>query len=392
MKRVVTLLLSATLLFASGKYLSPLPLPTLHFISLDPYPCDASCLQEHWQNEEYFSFLANLTPQTQEEFRDQYAMLASKLPLPRLFTAPTIKIVLIARNYLRPVVTRSTKALLAYLMEKEADFSLTTRYLDSSTPYEEAIEPGAVNVVFATFNDKEALASLDGTATTVFVPTLNKIFVQNPALWYGGIDYLAQLKALHTYYDGPTALFYLQDSALSQTLTDYYQELAPGTKLFALKHSDKNAARYLRKNYALNRVATLFNTPPIKTAMIVSQMAYYQLAPKYKLSTQINFSHKLFALLQPKTRAGFIFANAIVHIPPTLAADAALIDEDIAFDWLGYALFVGIDNILAARGDDKCATENFVDHQIEYDNVLFASDAYGLHPVDYTSFRKSSMK
>ena len=386
MRKVVALLLSTTLLVASGKYLSPLPLPTLHFISLDPYPCDTSCLQEHWQHEEYFSFLANLTPQTQKEFHDQYVMLANKFPLPPLFAAPTIKIVLIARNYLRPIVTHSTKILLSSLIEKKINFSLTTHYLDSSTPYEDAIEPDAVNVIFATFQDKETLTVLDGTATTIFIPTLNKTFVQNPTLYYGGIDYLSQLKALHTYYDGPTALFYLQDSPLSQTLTHYYQELAPGTKLFALQQSDKNAARYLKNNYALNHVATLFNTPPIKTAMIVAQLTYYQLFPKYKLSTQINFSQELFTLLQPKSRANFIFANAVVHIPPFLAADTALVDENIEFDWLGYALFVGIDNILASKGVPKESQERFVDHQIQYETKLFSSDYYGIHPLAYESF------
>ncbi len=388
MKKLLLIFLSALTLFAGARYLSSLPLPTLKVLSLDIYPCDEDCLREHWARGEYFSFLAHLTPDTAKEFQSEYTTLAAKLPLPKLFAPPKVTIVLIAKEYLRPIVTKSTKTLLAYLMEQEYDFTLKTRYIDRESDYRVGMEPGAINVIFATFNDKESLASLEPLGT-VYIPTINKRFLAeaNDMVYFGGIDYYSQLQALHDRFGGRTALFYLEDSPLSQLLTSYYRQLEPQAILYGLKRSDKNAAHYLRKNYSLRHLAALFNTPLVKTAMIVSQMNYYDITPKTKLSTQINLNPKLFALLQPKARKGFIFANAITHIPSSIEANAALLNVENSYDWLGYALFVGIDNIVASRGMRKVSTESFVDNQIRYDTQLLGMDAYGLRPIEgYESF------
>ena len=388
MKKLLLIFLSALTLFAGARYLSSLPLPTLKVLSLDIYPCDEDCLREHWARGEYFSFLAHLTPDKAKEFQNEYTTLAAKLPMPKLFAPPKVTIVLIAKEYLRPIVTKSTKTLLAYLMEQEFDFTLKTRYIDRESDYRVGMEPGAINVIFATFNDKESLASLEPLGT-VYIPTINKHFLTqaHDMLYFGGIDYYAQLQALHDRFGGDTALFYLEDSPLSQLLTSYYQQLEPQAILYGLKKSDKNAAHYIRKNYSLRQRATLFNTPLVKTAMIVSQMNYYNITPKAKLSTQINLSPKLFALLQPKARKGFIFANALTHIPDSIEANAALLDVENSYDWLGYALFVGIDNIVASRGMRKVSSESFVDNQIRYDTQLLGMDAYGLRPIEgYESF------
>ncbi|GEM_PF-3090299 len=388
MKKLLLVCLAVATLFAGARHLSPLPLPTLKVLSLDIYPCDEECLREHWKRGEYFSFLAHLTPDRAKEFQSEYTTLAAKLPLPKLFAPPKVTIVLIAKEYLRPIVTKSTKTLLAYLMEQEFDFTLKTRYIDRESDYRVGMEPGAINVIFATFNDKESLASLEPLGT-VYIPTINKRFLTqaHDMLYFGGIDYYAQLQALHDRFGGDTALFYLEDSPLSQLLTSYYQQLEPQAILYGLKKSDKNAAHYIRKNYSLRQRATLFNTPLVKTAMIVSQMNYYNITPKAKLSTQINLSPKLFALLQPKARKGFIFANALTHIPASIEANAALLDVENSYDWLGYALFVGIDNIVASRGMRKVSSESFVDNQIRYDTQLLGMDAYGLRPIEgYESF------
>ncbi len=384
MRRVLLLLTALALtLFGGARYISPLALPKLKVLSLDIYPCDNACLREYWENGEYFSFLAHLTPKNAPEFKNEYATLAAKLPLPQLFAPPKVTIVLIAKKYLRPIVTKSTKTLLAYLIERNIDFTLKTRYVDPQSDYDTAIEQGAINIVFATFQDKDRLASLQPLAT-VYIPTINKRFIPqaSSSIYFGGIDYFAQLRTLHDFYSGKTALFYLEDSPLSQLLTGYYQEIEPQSRLFGLKKSDKNVAKYLRKNYALNHIATLFNTPLIKTAMIASQMNYYNLAPKAKLSTQINLSPKLFALLQPKAREGFVFANAVVHLPLEVAANASLMEIQSDFDWLGYALFVGVDNILASRGMQKSVAENFIDNQIRYDTQLLRMHRYGLRPLE----------
>ena len=388
MKKLFLLFLTPLILFAQARYLSSLQLPTLKVLSLDIYSCDEDCLREYWKRGEYFSFLAHLTPDRAKEFQNEYTTLAAKLPLPKLFAPPKVTIVLIAKEYLRPIVTKSTKTLLAYLMEQEYDFTLKTRYIDRESDYREEMEPGAINVIFATFNDKENLASLEPIGT-VYIPTINKRFLTeaNDMVYFGGVDYFTQLQILHEHFGDSTVLFYLEDSPLSQLLTSYYQQLEPQAILYGLKKNDKNAARYLRKNYSLHHRTILFNTPLVKTAMIVSQMNYYNIIPKTKLSTQINLNPKLFALLQPKARKGFIFANAITHIPSSIEANAALLNVENSYDWLGYALFVGIDNIVASRGIRKVASESFVDNQIRYDTQLLGMEAYGLRPIEgYESF------
>ncbi|BCD68322.1 hypothetical protein [Nitratiruptor sp. YY09-18] len=392
MKKLIVLLLSTLFLFASARYISPLPLPQTQFMNLDTYECNDYCLRRFLQNEQYFSFLAHLDPQKAKDFHVEYNRLAQLLHLTPLEVGKAVKITLIVHENLKRVATKSMKALLSYLLAQDVKFESTTKLIPNGAPLSQYIEPDSFNIIIATIYDKDDMANMP-SMQSIYIPTLNKnsLGVQSYAQ-FGGIDYFKQLRALKSFMNQNVAIFYLQDSPLSQELTNYFVANSSGkrVKTYALKKDDKNAARYIKDNGYLKNASILFNTPLVKTAMIVSQMNYYNIESNSKFSTQINLNEKFFDLLHPKLRNGFFFANAIGPLPQKVDGFAQLIGENIDFNWIEYSTICGSDAILAQHGLQRLFHEPLVNGQLEYDTHILQATRYNL--FDFQKPQESSQE
>ena len=385
MKRLFLLLLSASLLLASGKYLSSIALPKIKFIDLSTYECDDSCLQNYLQNEQYFSFLARLDPQKAKEFAPQYARLAKLFRLEPLVPPTSLTIDLVAHQRLRSLTTKLSKALLAYLLAQDADFELHTIIVPDDQSLSSAISPRHFSIVVATIHDRDDIASFPPSGT-IFIPTLHRSIVPNAGsnILFGGIDYNAQLASLAPFMGESVAIFYLVDSPLSQAITDAFVQSNSSRviRTYGLHIADKSAARFIRGNGFLRHASVLFNTPFIKPAMIASQLNYYNIQPPSKFSTQINLNEKFFAMLQPDVRRNFYFASIIDPLPARLDGFAALVGERLDFDWVGFATISGID---AGMGDTNGLTRilepSFEDGQLRYHHHILRASPFNLQEI-----------
>ena len=380
---IITLICSITLL-ASGKYLSPLPLPTLTIINLDTYKCDSYCLEEFLQNEQYFSFLAHLNGENIEKFKPQYQNLLSLFHLKPLLPTQEIKIELYCHKKTRTICNHVAKAATSYYLSRQATFSIETKIVDNNISFDTiSYNPEALNILIATYNDSSSLTNLPKNCR-FFIPTLHVSTTQGGNnLYFGGIDYQKQIKELIQLSSGKLAIFYLKNSTLSQYLTQIAQEESDiPTKLYPVDKAYSNLRNYLKNNYELNASSILLNTPPIKTSLILSQLPLYAIDPKMKLSTQINFTPKLFSLIQPNNRKKLYIAHIQPSPTKTIEAYAALLEEDLFYYWINYATIAGLDSFFAImQNAPKKLPEEFVGNQLQYNTQISKTTAFSFESV-----------
>ena len=380
---IVTLFLSVSLL-ASGRFLSPLPLPTLTIINLDTYECDSSCLEKFLQNEQYFSFLAHLNSQNIEQFKSQYQHLLTLFHLKSLLPTQEMIIGLYCHQKTSSICNHLAKAITSYYLSRQADFTIQTTIIDNNTTFSSLIyDPQMLNIIIATYNDSQDLPNLEPN-TRFFIPTLHASLVQQKKnLYFAGVDYRAQIAHLLQLNNNPLAIFYLKKSPFSSYLTQLAQESCDKPiKLYSVDSAYGNLKHYLKNNSDLNSSALLLNTPPIKTSLILSQLPLYGIEPPIKLSTQINFTAKLFSLIQPDNRKELYIAHIMPSYPKEIDAYTSLLEENLFYNWINYATLVGIDSFFAAmQNAAKKFKEEFIGNQIQYEIQIYKTTPYGFEAV-----------
>ena len=363
----ITLVLFSLLLFAQPQHLSPLPLPKTTFIDLSVYKCNEECLEDLLQKGEVFTFLAKLGNENVKKFSSVYTKFAMLFSMSAPHSFENIHIHIVSKKYLNSINTQIVQSTLAYLGLQNLNFTITLQELENNESIQDALNPDAFNIVVATFSDINAIDQLDSNAT-IFIPTINKKFTHTTKsnIFFGGIDYEAQIEKLLRLKEGQVAIFYLKNSPLSQTLTDFAARYVGDARLYPIDTSVQNL-KILKDNQEINESTILLNTPIVNTSLILSQMTYYDLAPFMKLSTQINYSPDIFRLTQPQDRKNLYMANSITHIPPVLNANDQLFAIQSYYNWISYAVQIGLDNFIASKfGKKRLFGESFLDNQIEY--------------------------
>ncbi|BAF69800.1 hypothetical protein [Nitratiruptor sp. SB155-2] len=381
MKKLIALLLISLSLFASGKFLSPLPLPKTYFIDLDINRCDDYCLQGLLNDGEIFSFLAKAKESSDPDIQKEYKKYALLFHLSQTRSISSFHILVALQKSLTPFGNSINKSLLAYFLKQGFDFDIETMSFPSSdamiTYLNETNSTFDLVILPLPYAQKDIITRLH-TDTPIFIPTLNQAMVQseNEHIFFGGPDYYAQLETLLSYIDGNLSIFYLEKSSLSKDLTDFAAtHIATDSKLYPIDEKIQNMKQILYENEDLNESSVLFNTPLVKTALALSQMTYYDIEPEMKISTQINYNPRLFSLTQPKDRENFYIAISFHPIQPDLEAYNALFDSNINYDWLGYASYMGVATLLNSQ-EEKNANIKVVDHQILYPIRILKTTKY----------------
>ncbi len=381
---VAALFISITLL-AGARVLSPLPLPSLTIINLDTYQCDNYCLEEFLQNEQYFSFLAHLDKDNIEDFKPQYQNFLSLFHLKPILPIQHMAIDLYCHKRTRSICNHLAKAATSYYLHRKVPFAINTHIIENNITFDSiSYETDALNILIATYSESNSLSNLPQDAR-FFIPTLHASSISQSSdnLYFGGIDYKAQIDELLQLSQYNLAIFYLKNSMLSSYLTKIAQEnYDKAIKLYPVDKAYSNLKQYLQNNEDLNASALLLNTPPIKTSLILSQLPLYAIEPPMKLSTQINFTPKLFSLIQSENRKELYIAHIAPSYPKAIDAYAAMLHEDLFYSWLDYTTIVGIDNFFAiTQNAPKKLREDFTGNQLRFDTQISKTTAFGFETV-----------
>jgi hypothetical protein len=360
MKKIVAVLLLFIYLFSDSK-LSPIALPKTYFINLNIYPCYEDCLREQLKKGNIFSFLANYSPNIKDKNLSNEAKKYFAIFNMPLFIKKKITITIVAdKKIFSPLMKKISQSLASAFILQHQPFNIKTAELNESN-----LSNSNLTIALLTYKQREKLKNLATLNGITFIPTLNKNLIDSndSSLFFGGIDYFAQLQELLN-ETSKLAIFYIPNSYLSNNLTNQAKNLVNESISYEIKSKKSNLKYVLKGNKELNATAILLNTPPVISSLILSQMTYYDIEPPKKLSTQINYSPKIVELTQRKDRENFYVANSISNIPYSFDAIGAIFDINLNFNWVIYATFIGTHKLLHIENGFK---EEFIDNQIQYD-------------------------
>jgi len=356
------LLLLPFFLYGESYLISKIPLPKTFIQNLDITTCDDSCLEQYLQYGEIFSFLAHAPDTLDNAILNESRLIHTSLlnlgSLENSYESLRIALLLPHRQIGRYAYS-TTNALFAYLLAQNIDYEFKSFFIEDESP--QSIAQALEKIKLEQYFYLIAPLTLEGADNivsqsenlSVYIPTINKsdMNTSSPNIYFGGIDYQAQIEKLMQYSSDPLVVFYDQ-SRLGITLKEKTHDTY-------LLHEDNNSKKHIY-NYGIaqktsNLKAQLFenkkidfatfflNTPVVKSGMIMSQITLYDVNSTNILSTQINYDPLIFTITQNHDRKNMIIANSI-NIENSVMVEANnLLNNDISYDWINYATTVGID-------------------------------------------------
>lgn len=408
------ILLFPMILMAESFLVSSIPLPKTYVQDLDPYDCDDECLRDLIDDGQIFSFLAHAKKRSQDpELNDIRLIFASVLNLGSAHQGGEIKIaMLLPHKRIGRYAYSTTNAAFAYLLTKNQPFEIKSFEIEDESSEEisralEEIETEGFYYVIAPVTKEGAntIAGLD-TEVTIYIPTINKrdVDTSSGSLFFGGIDYRAQIDTLLTEAVSPLVIFYdksqlgkelgsyTEETFLNPDIGDmnntelsgvsaFFSDLDEDTDLnttlerksysYALKRDVSNLEHQIKENEKIQDGSFILNTPIVKSGMVMSQLTLYDTNVTNILSTQINYDPLLFSMTQYRDRKGMVIANSIGENNNILIEANNLLGNDIVYDWINYATTVGTDLLFQMITQDEREYElPLVDNQVEYPIML----------------------
>lgn len=352
------LLVLSNILYAKSFMISPIPLPKTYVLNIHITQCDNACLQKEWNDKQIFSFLAHAHGVLQNRQLNSDKLIAeSLLNIGSKTSNGTVKIaLLLPYTIIGRYAASTTTSALAYLLARNRTFDLksfnvSNENQDTIANALDKISSQGYNYVIAPMTQKgvNSIISIN-PKIDVFFPTINKndVNTTSPYLYFGGIDYKAQLSLLLKRAVSPLVVFHTS-SQLSSYLTSYAQDnfiLSGDTnRVIKYKITDRSSnMRYtLENNNAIAHGSFLMDTPIVKTGMIMSQLTLYDVNSTNILSTQINYNPLILSLTQYQDRKNMLIANSIIMNNEIITQTNSLLNNDIRYNWINYATTIGVD-------------------------------------------------
>ena len=372
-------------LLGESTQISTIPLPTTYvqLIDLDE-ECDNDCLQAYLDEGQIFSFLALANEKLECMELDNERMIyvglfnigSNGLVTEELKIAMILPYKLIGRY-----AYSTSNAVFAYLLTRNHPFVLKNFQIDDESPEEmervlEEIKAEGFHYVIAPLTPKGARLIVENEEElNVYFPTINKNDLNTSAenIYFGAIDYKAQIDKLTPMATSPLVVFYDKSSKgkklFEQTKESYlnrdqpflkssreeiykehneeYDEQLEPTKrkviAYGIDRKTTNLKWNLENNNKIQFGSFMLNTPVIKSTMIVSQLTTYDTNTTNILSTQINYDPLMFSMTQQKDRDNMYIANSVNINNNTLIEANSLLSNDIVYDWINYASTIGAD-------------------------------------------------
>ncbi|MEW5832824.1 MAG: hypothetical protein AB1763_08305 [Campylobacterota bacterium] len=228
------------------------------------------------------------------------------------------------------------------------------------------------------------------TGLAIFVPTVHKRDFPEASqnIVFGSIDYVRQIEALLPHMSDSIAVFY-DDSAVGKQLKASTEEVFVAHKgakktftAYPVDPKGDNIVSHLSRPAQFHKKSVIFHVPVVKSSLLAAHMTFTGVKERNILSTQINIDPNLLHLTQYHDRKNMIIANSLVEFPPGIYASNALMNNDIAFDWVHYASSVGIDYLVAKlNGTPRSYTMRIVNNQVIYPIELLRPKESGFEPL-----------
>ncbi|WP_295052246.1 hypothetical protein [Sulfuricurvum sp.] len=228
------------------------------------------------------------------------------------------------------------------------------------------------------------------TKLPIFIPTVHKRELSSAPdnFVFGGIDYVAQIEALLPYMADSIVIFYdsspvgLQLKSSTEEVFLAHKSEKKKISAYGVDTSGDNIITHLSKPAALNKSSIIVHIPVVKSAILTSQLTFRGIKERNILSTQINMDPNLLLLTQYRDRKNMILANSLIEFPPSIYETNALMNSDIAFDWIHYSASVGIDYLVSLLDrSPREYTMRLIHSQIIYPVELLRAKEYGFEPI-----------
>jgi len=380
------LLLLPFFVWAESTQVSSIPLPTTYIQAIDiNASCDNDCLQAYLDKGEIFTFLAIAQEKLEcMELEDERMIYVGLLNIgSNTMMQNELKIAMILPYKLIGRYANSTSnAVFAYLLTRNHPFVLKNFQIEDESPEElnrviSQLKEEGFHYVIAplTLKGASVIAENDDEDLNVYFPTINSNDLNSTSenIYFGAIDYQAQIAKLTPKATSPLVIFYDKSAkgkklyaqtkasyldnelpfqpssrkAVYEALDEEYDPKMEPTKkrviAYGIDRKTTNLKWHLENNKKIQFGSFFLNTPVIKTTMILSQFTSYETNTTNILSTQINYDPLLFSMTQKQDRDNMYIANSININNNTLIEANSLLSNDIVYDWINYASTVGVD-------------------------------------------------
>ena len=326
-----------------------------------------------------FIFMACATSNTQKSNTNGFSFIEDfSLLKPSFSKEATSKVAIVVpekvlKSYTNIIINSS----IAYFLRQKAAVSVDVFLIGTEDEGQIAavvkeLHAKDYRFIIAGFTIKGAnvLAKLNASELNFYLPTLHKNSTNITAsnIYFGGIDYEAQIQKLLSLSNNAVVSFY-DDSALSSSLNQKLlslNEKATSRKL----DGDKIDFEALFRRMKLDDKSIFLNTPLVKSAILSSQLRANEVQTHSLLSTQIGYNPTLLSLTQPEDRVQMFIANSISNDDAGLSYLNEMLGHSIDYNWVAYATSVGLDFFYTQMMHTKSKAlfkEKMQDNQIFYD-------------------------
>ena len=394
MRLLSSLVLVASLAFAVSDKLASIPPAQSIFIDLSTDTCDASCLQDLAQNEQYFTFLSLYDPALgNDTTKELYTTLNVAFRIDAQGSTKAVKIaLLVPQKRIRGYAMTTVNTVNAYLLYRNHHYELEVFNSMDETPEAlqkelDAIRAKKFTYVIAPLTQEGANYLVDHSeGLTVYIPTVHKSLVNHSPsnVLFGGIDYQHQIETLNQFANSNVSTF-SDGSLLGQSLDQMVKDVAPAIRYHQeIQNSKVSFKAMLKDNVKLMDSSIFLNMPLVKTSLLASQLRVYGIEPHALLSTQINYHPMLLTLTQYEDRKELYIGNAIDFVPGELRVMNALLGHSIEYDWVNYATSIGIDHFYSHyfnAGSTPLFKETILDGQVQYKTLIMKADRYRFYSL-----------
>ena len=352
--------------------------------------CDKECLDKLANGVDFIQFI--YSPLTiKEPIKSHYSDIKKLLNTPQInIGRKDIKVALIIpQHIIKSYSVVVSDSVFAYIFKRDVGSHIEIFYSGDERKdslnfaIQRAKNAGFKHFIAPlTINGLEHINSDKYDDLIFYIPTINIKSAKNPNsnIFFGGIDYEAQIQKLLTKANGKIAAFG-DGSGVSNMLNSL---VAANTNEPYINNIEGNDIKlnFLKKNYKLINSSIFLNTPLIKTALLSSQFRVFELNPHILLSTQLNYNSALISLTQSSDRKNLYIANSIMTPDSQLETLSEILGEKLIYDWVAYSTMIGMDFIYLNyidKSQKAIFKESIQNNQVQYKIDIMRAGNYGFY-------------
>jgi hypothetical protein len=263
----------------------------------------------------------------------------------------------------------------AYFINKGANYDIKVFPIDANLT---KVTSKYKNVIVYTL-DKNYIKKLQHLNANFYIPVYNKNDIETNAtnLYFGGIDYKAQISEFLYYVNTDKAIAINDNTMLSRKLFKLEEE-----NLSLIPFEFPKIRYYkLRHNYIF------LNIEAGKSAQVLSNITAKEITTKLIFAPQIDYNPLLIEITQPQDVEKLLIANSIISVPKEIEDTNLNLNSDIKYNWLNYSTSVLLNKIYnKITQNDEFYMNDFklyiFNNQINYKTKLYQIIKGAFTPIE----------